>query len=235
MNILPTSIIFFLLTTAGSALASTVTYDCAVTSGSSPTNCSIGESQFLTTVTDDGTGTTFSFQNLGNSMSVITQIYFDDTALSLLDFNTVAVDDKDLGPLNNMGVDFTNGSDPAVANPGAMPGEVDFDESFAIGRAKQGGVGRGINNLDPLSSPADLIWETLEISADYFGNGNFSLLTAALDSGAFQIGLHVQSFPDGGSEWFTSTTTTVVPVPAAFWLFGTALIGLIGISRRRIN
>ena len=27
-------------------------------------------------------------------------------------------------------------------------------------------------------------------------------------------------------------TPAVVPVPAAFWLFGTALIGFIGISRR---
>jgi hypothetical protein len=31
----------------------------------------------------------------------------------------------------------------------------------------------------------------------------------------------------------TNSTIPAVPVPAAFWLFGTALIGFIGISRRR--
>jgi hypothetical protein len=48
----------------------------------------------------------------------------------------------------------------------------------------------------------------------------------------------------GESEWlqfgesqiyadFESTTLNPVPVPAAVWLFGTALVGFIGVSRRR--
>ena len=40
--------------------------------------------------------------------------------------------------------------------------------------------------------------------------------------------------PLGGPTQFFDVQTTVVPVPAAAWLFGSALIGLIGLSRRRL-
>lgn len=33
----------------------------------------------------------------------------------------------------------------------------------------------------------------------------------------------------------TALTASAVPVPAAFWLFGTALIGLVGLSKRKTN
>lgn len=42
------------------------------------------------------------------------------------------------------------------------------------------------------------------------------------------------SFPEGVDLAFrTYVDTTVIPVPAAVWLFGTALIGLVGFGRRR--
>lgn len=34
---------------------------------------------------------------------------------------------------------------------------------------------------------------------------------------------------------FTPADVSPIPVPAAFWLFGTALIGFIGVSRRRVG
>ena len=37
----------------------------------------------------------------------------------------------------------------------------------------------------------------------------------------------------GGAGFFDDVSATVVPVPAAVWLFGSGLIGLIGIARRR--
>lgn len=218
--------------TSGVAVASVVSYDCAETNGSFTTDCGIGESQLVTTVSDNGSGATFRFQNLGTEMSIVSNIYFDDTASSVMDFSNVAVDDAFTGPLTtNIGVIFTDGSgNPVGANPGDLPGAVPFDVSFAIGRSMAGGISRGINNA---SSEPMLSMEILDITVDYSSGSSFGLLLTALDSGAFRIGLKVQSFADGGSEWFTSTTTTsVVPLPASFWLFGTALIGFIGISRR---
>lgn len=232
MKYLVTTLVLLpLLFAAGGVRASTVNYDCAETNGSFTTDCGIGESQLLSTLSDNGTSATFRFQNLGSSTSIISNIYFDDTALSLLDFSTVAVDDAKTGPLTtNIGVIFTDSSGaPVAATPGDLPGAVPFDVSFAIGRDK-GSISRGINNA---SSEPMLTQQILDIKVDYSGVANFLLLSAALDSGAFQIGLKVQAFMSGGSEWFTSTTTKVVPVPAAFWLFGTALIGFIGYSRRR--
>jgi hypothetical protein len=51
---------------------------------------------------------------------------------------------------------------------------------------------------------------------------------------------HVAGFsisdPTVTSAWFGgSTSTTVVPLPAAFWLFGTGLVGLIGVAKRKKN
>ena len=44
------------------------------------------------------------------------------------------------------------------------------------------------------------------------------------------------SFPNGTDLSFrTYVDTTVVPVPAAAWLFATALMGLLGLSGRRIS
>lgn len=54
----------------------------------------------------------------------------------------------------------------------------------------------------------------------------------------------VLSSQDGGSSWFSSNqygfdyaslngTVSAVPVPAAIWLFGSGLLGLVGISRRK--
>jgi hypothetical protein len=54
----------------------------------------------------------------------------------------------------------------------------------------------------------------------------------------------ILSSQDGGSSWFSSNqygfdyaslngTVSAVPVPAAIWLFGSGLLGLIGISRRK--
>lgn len=40
-------------------------------------------------------------------------------------------------------------------------------------------------------------------------------------------------FPELPVSWLLYRDTTVIPVPAAVWLFGTGLIGLIGVARRK--
>lgn len=63
------------------------------------------------------------------------------------------------------------------------------------------------------------------------------LMTYALDNAkGFAFAAHIADFNNvtgADSGWFATSVLPPVPVPAAFWLFGTALIGFIGYSRRR--
>ena len=51
-------------------------------------------------------------------------------------------------------------------------------------------------------------------------------------TGGLRIGIHLQGIGEnGGSE--SLVNGPVVPVPAAAWLFGSALIGLAGLKRKQ--
>ena len=69
----------------------------------------------------------------------------------------------------------------------------------------------------------------------------FSLFSAAIAGTGSQLDLLITFDLDSGDEdiAFDDITLTgtpaLVPVPAAFWLFGTALAGLVGFGRRRIT
>lgn len=71
-------------------------------------------------------------------------------------------------------------------------------------------------------------------------NYTYDNVLAALLDGSLRIGLHIQSIADAcinGEDCAndSSSYVNVVPVPAAAWLFGTALFGLFATSRRRKN
>jgi hypothetical protein len=87
---------------------------------------------------------------------------------------------------------------------------------------------------------------------DNWGTGNFSLnagdpLLIVLGDGAAyeytwylftglsgpQTGSWDTSGVFGGNDLSNITAYTVVPVPAAVWLFGSGLLGLVGVARRR--
>lgn len=51
----------------------------------------------------------------------------------------------------------------------------------------------------------------------FYGNGNAAQLT----------------FDTSGGVYVVDVVTTVIPVPAAAWLLGSGLIGLVGVARRR--
>jgi hypothetical protein len=63
-------------------------------------------------------------------------------------------------------------------------------------------------------------------------SGRNGLLWIALDSASSFINYTIRG--EGGEMYLSALATDmVVPVPAAVWLFGTALVGFIGVSRRR--
>ncbi len=86
--------------------------------------------------------------------------------------------------------------------------------------------GTVIDTVDAIGSNGDGGYAQLNLGGLILGLGEKIELTAAFDiSGIFR--------DDGTNDYaFAAATVSAVPVPAAFWLFGTALIGFIGISRR---
>jgi hypothetical protein len=57
-----------------------------------------------------------------------------------------------------------------------------------------------------------------------YQNTSFSSLGITFDDKGFMAG-----------QWDTTATITAVPVPAAAWLFGSGLIGLVGLARRKAS
>jgi hypothetical protein len=60
-------------------------------------------------------------------------------------------------------------------------------------------------------------------SSDYSFFGALSYSSAALDAGNYTLNIKMENQVNGAA---------VVPVPAAVWLFGSGLLGLVGIARR---
>ena len=91
-------------------------------------------------------------------------------------------------------------------------------------------AGAAFGNFGGLSGPA--VVGSLSFIANAGGDAVFSLgaSTSASIGGFFSAVSFSEQFPV-----FTGTTVSVsaVPVPAAVWLFGSGLVGLIGVARRR--
>ena len=77
-------------------------------------------------------------------------------------------------------------------------------------------------------------------AANGINTGEYLIFTALLSEGAnidellsnggLNVGLHLQGYATEGSD----TYVNAVPLPAAGWLFGSALVGLMGLSRRKL-
>jgi hypothetical protein len=126
-------------------------------------------------------------------------------------------------------VDLLGGStDPNPVSFSLLPYDPDteiftgytgFNSVAAAPPASDGGTAP-IDDTDPPSPPIGIFALTINL-ADEFGSG----------FGTFD-GVQLQIYGDGYDAAFVGTTA-VIPVPAAVWLFGSGLIGFVGVAARR--
>ena len=186
----------------------------------SPMDCATGEAQAGLEVTDAmNDQVLFKFTNSGPNASFISDIYFDNDSGTGVGSTLASI-----ASLNeSTGVSFQF---PINGN-GDLPGgnNVNFDTTgsgaSALEAQNQSGAANGINNTGN---------EMLGILFNLQMGKDFSDVLSELANGDLRVGIHVQGFSNGGSESFVNAP---VPVPAAVWLMGTGLIGLIGFGRKR--
>ncbi len=93
-------------------------------------------------------------------------------------------------------------------------------------------------DITPLMLSAGIYWISIvnDTTADTDDNWLWSLSSAIVTGGgdsAFQTGTS-STWSSGNSEYsFVLNDVSAVPVPAAVWLMGSALAGLLGFSRRK--
>jgi len=143
-----------------------------------------------------------------------------------------------------IGVYESTGTHGADLSPDALIGS--FDTSNIYSSNTRIAIGLVAHSSFVLKSNADylLVWNA-QPGAPYLGEkrkGTFDQMINDGIAGVFTG--EILSSRDGGSSWFSSNqygfdyasftgTVSAVPVPAAIWLFGSGLLGLIGISRRK--
>ena len=170
-------------------------------------------SQLSMDVSTNGTGAVFKFFNNVGVASSITDIYFDDVVAPGNIFSKIEYS----AASDLLGVKFDSS-----ATPGNLPGgnTIGFVANYS-GDSKQPIPYMGVNTST----------EWVSFLGTFAASKDFSDLIAALDSGSFRVGLHVQAIGTAGkSDSFANTT---VPLPAAAWLFGSALLGFVTLSNRR--
>ena len=225
MEYLKFAFLTILLTSSGSALAAPV--DCTA-SGISCETYGLNENNIGL-----GTGIDYAEVTIWDTTAdndihfevVLNHAFFDEGSnfgLQSFYFNST-VDTTLLlgsGPVNwSFSEDY--GTNPI----GTVPGEGFQASQFGRFNIKYAGTGN--TREDPLEF-------TLRTTGD-------SLMSYALNNSAgFAFAAHIADFDLANccnktedSGWFsTPATPSPIPVPAAFWLFGTALLGFIGVSRR---
>ncbi len=178
-------------------------------------DAAIGEAQLFVEVDDEGGGiVSFRFFNEGPEASSITQIYFDADGSSLL---SVA------GLIEGAGTDYDS---PGTGQPPNLPGANNADPDFQVT------MGFRAVPAPPVQPNGVNPGEELTVLFDTGGVSFASILDEIAD-GTIRMGIHVQGFASGGSESFVNNGPSPVPLPGAVWLFGSALLGLVGITRRK--
>jgi hypothetical protein len=173
-------------------------------------DCAIGEAQLSVDVSDaGGSQVLFYFTNSGPSASSIADVYFDDGSL----LGIASIDNS------SSGVSFSQN-----ATPSNLPAANNASPPFVTT------AGFSADSNPPVQPNGVNPGEYLGIVFDLQSGQTFADVISELTTGALRVGIHVQGFGTGGSESFVNNP---VPVPAAVWLFGSGLLGLVGVARRR--
>lgn len=212
MKIAPVVFIFAISALSLNAQATSFSFGCITNNGIG--TCDSAEAQISLDVTDTGSDTVlFEFSNndvgVGTDYgSIIGEVYFYDGVI--LDENSPVIH-------NGAGVEFQNDK----VNPAELPAyndtalnvfaSADVDQNTADGVA----VGDG----------------TLGIEFSLLFGMVYQDVIDALYREDLVIGIHAKAL--GGAQDVSESLINVVPVPAAVWLFGSGLLSLIAVARRR--
>ena len=189
-------------------------------SANNVTNAATGETQLSVTVSPFGAQAKFLFSNSGPIACSIADVYFDDG--SLLGIASI---------INGPGVNFSQGASPPnlpAGNNATPPFET------TAGFLADSDAPVQPNGVNP--------GEILEIIFDLQGTQTIDDVYDELETGALRIGIHVQGFPNGGSESFINNSPNsnpgsnpIVPEPGTLLLLGSGLAGLVGYGKIRIG
>jgi hypothetical protein len=182
------------------AAADTMLFGCL--SGAMTTNCDSVATQLSLEITQTGDWINFKFLNTGSSAMTISGLYLSDP-LSLLTGDPTF-------SYNTSGITFTGG-----CNPNGLPGDWGTtDCASAISPSSKYGV-----------NPFE--WVQLSYLLQSPGTENLATLLNTIYKDKFNIGIKVQGFSNGGSEW-----AVAVPEPGTLALFLSGL-SLAALRRRR--
>ena len=176
-------------------------------------------------------------------LSFISSVSGDGTGLFTIDYqleNTSVSDSFNLGFIVRVDPDgaglFTEdiGSSSFASAAAGEPSrwEIDSSSGNIDSNIKPGGSLDNLNNCAPTG--CDLIY-ALQWDLGLLAPGEIAIVTIGLSDDGQALSanyLDANSVLDSASLRL-SGVATVVPVPAALWLFGSGLLGLVGIARRK--
>lgn len=137
-----------------------------------------------------------------------------------------------IGGRNHRGSINTNGTSIYTASPGILSYDITFGEDgtlslpFAFGENKDDATLEVIFNDELLGTVFGADYELDELSFLDLDITNYAGMSGSLDFVLNTTGTE-------SANIFIPESISSVPVPAAVWLFGSGLIGLVGLARRK--
>jgi len=225
-NAMRTTLVASVLCLSSQVQASTLSFFCITNTNAG--DCTIGANQLSVEVSNPSSNhVNFKFLNNVGATSSITEIYFDAGQSSLS--SPLAITDSD-------GIGTTVAFSPN-ANPGILPGGNSIIPPFTVSNttvftadsdAGQGGqMAHGVNAANE--------WLIMDYTLQ--SGKSFNDVLTELSNGKLRIGMHITGYASGGSESFVNSPgepPNIIPVPAAVWLLGSGLLGLLGVARRKM-